>query len=57
MAEQSYQAVLAVISDEQTLHTWLARYQARGLDGLVDRSHRFHLSCAGVRQGALHQIR
>jgi hypothetical protein len=24
----------------QTLHTWLARYEAQGLDGLVDRSHR-----------------
>lgn len=54
VAEQRYQAVLAVISDglslsqvaekvgvsRQTLHTWLARYEARGLDGLVDRSHR-----------------
>ena len=54
MAEQRYQAVLAVISDglsvsqaaekvgvsRQTLHAWLARYEAGGLDGLVDRSHR-----------------
>jgi transposase InsO family protein len=24
----------------QTLHAWLARYEAQGLDGLVDRSHR-----------------
>ena len=54
MAEQRYQAVLAVISDglsisqvaskagvsRQTLHTWLARYEAEGLEGLVDRSHR-----------------
>ena len=24
----------------QTLHAWLARYEAEGLDGLVDRSHR-----------------
>jgi transposase InsO family protein len=54
VAEQRYQAVLAVISDglsvlqvaekvgvsRQTLHTWLARYEAQGLDGLVDRSHR-----------------
>jgi transposase InsO family protein len=45
---------LAVISDglavsqvagkvgvsRQTLHTWLARYEAQGLEGLVDRSHR-----------------
>lgn len=54
MAEQRYQAVLAVISDglsislvaekvgvsRQTLHAWLARYEASGLEGLVDRSHR-----------------
>lgn len=54
MAEQRYQAVLAVISDglsitqvaskvgvsRQTVHSWLARYEAQGLDGLVDRSHR-----------------
>lgn len=54
MAEQRYVAVLAVISDglsisqvaekvgvsRQTLHSWLARYEAEGLEGLVDRSHR-----------------
>ncbi|WP_068179193.1 IS481 family transposase [Mycobacterium sp. UM_CSW] len=54
VAEQRYLAVLAVISDglsisqvaekvgvsRQTLHTWLARYEASGLEGLVDRSHR-----------------
>jgi len=54
VAEQRYQAVLAVIADglsisqvaqkvgvsRQTLHAWLARYEAGGLDGLVDRSHR-----------------
>lgn len=54
VAEQRYQAVVAVISDglsisqvaskvgvsRQTLHTWLARYEAEGLEGLVDRSHR-----------------
>lgn len=54
MAEQRYQAVLAVISDglsisqvaskvgvsRQTLHAWLARYEAQGLKGLMDRSHR-----------------
>jgi transposase InsO family protein len=54
VAEQRYQAVLAVISDglsisqvaskvgvsRQTVHAWLARYEAQGLDGLVDRSHR-----------------
>ncbi|MBN7435546.1 IS481 family transposase [Mycobacteroides abscessus] len=54
VVEQRYQAVLAVISDglsisqvaskvgvsRQTLHVWLARYEAQGLDGLADRSHR-----------------
>ena len=54
MAEQRYQAVLAVISDglsisqvagkvgvsRQTVHAWLARYEAEGLEGLTDRSHR-----------------
>ena len=45
MAEQRYQAVFAVISDglsvsHQTLHSWLVRYAAEGLDGLTDRSHR-----------------
>ena len=54
MAEQRYAAVMAVIGDglsisqvaekvgvsRQTLHSWLARYEAEGLEGLVDRSHR-----------------
>jgi transposase InsO family protein len=54
VAEQRYQAVLAVISEggtvtevasrwavsRQTLHAWLARYEAQGLEGLPDRSHR-----------------
>jgi transposase InsO family protein len=54
VAEQRYQAVLAVIADglsvgqaaekagvsRQTLHSWLARYESAGLDGLADRSHR-----------------
>jgi transposase InsO family protein len=54
VAEQRYQAVLAVLGDglsvkvaaekagvsRQTLHSWLARYEAGGLDGLVDGSHR-----------------
>jgi transposase len=54
VAEQRYQAVLAVISDglsisqvaskvgasRQTLHSWLARDEAEGLEGLADRSHR-----------------
>ena len=54
VAEQRYQAVLAVIEDglsvvevaakvgvsRQTLHQWLSRYGQFGLDGLADRSHR-----------------
>jgi transposase len=54
VAEQRYQAVLAVIGDglsvslvaekvgvsRQTLHAWLARYESEGLEGLRDRSHR-----------------
>ena len=54
MAEQRYQAVLAVIKDgrtvtetaaavgvsRQTLHAWLARYETGGVEGLVDGSHR-----------------
>ena len=54
VAEQRYQAVLAVIADgravsevagawsvsRQTVHGWLARYETSGLDGLSDRSHR-----------------
>jgi len=52
VAEQQYQAVLAVIGEgrtvsevaaawrvsRQTLHAWLARYEAEGLEGLADRS-------------------
>ena len=58
MAEQRYDAVLAVIREgrtvkdvaaavgvsRQTLHAWLARYEDAGLAGLADRSHR-PLSC------------
>jgi transposase len=45
VAEQRYQAVMAVIADglsvsRQALHTWLARYEREGLQGLKDRSHR-----------------
>ena len=54
VAEQRYRAVLAVIAEgrsvtevagqwrvsRQTLHAWLARYEAEGLEGLSDRSHR-----------------
>jgi transposase InsO family protein len=54
VAEQRYQAVLAVISDgetvtsvaarfgvsRQTVHAWLGKYEAGGLEGLGDGSHR-----------------
>jgi transposase InsO family protein len=54
VTEQRYQAVLAVISDgetvssvaarygvhRKTVHGWLARYESEGLEGLADRSHR-----------------
>ena len=54
VAEQRYQAVMAVIGDGRTIadvamqwrvdrrsvHRWLARYDAEGLEGLADRSHR-----------------
>jgi transposase len=53
VAEQRYLAVLAVVAEghdvsaaaeqwgvtRQTLHTWLGRYEAAGLEGLADRSH------------------
>ena len=52
--EQRYQAVLEVLSSllpvtevaarygvsRQTVYAWLARYEAEGLTGLADRSHR-----------------
>ncbi|MGC1183825.1 MAG: IS481 family transposase [Candidatus Dormiibacterota bacterium] len=54
VAEQRYQAVLAVISegrsisevavqwgvDRRTVHRWLGRYEDGGLEGLADRSHK-----------------
>ena len=54
VAEQRYRAVLAVISggrtvqevaaavgvSRQTMHAWLGKYEAGGLEGLVDGSHR-----------------
>src|SRR6202158_4137417 len=54
VTEQRYKAVLAVIADgrtvtqvardwdvaRQTVHVWLERYQADGLEGLSTRSHR-----------------
>ena len=54
VAELKYQAILAVIGEgraisevaeqwrvsRRTLHRWLARYEAEGLEGLNERSHR-----------------
>ena len=54
VAEQRYSAVLEVVAEgrtvgevaaqwgvsRQTLHAWLSRYEAEGLEGLADRSHR-----------------
>ena len=53
VVEQRYRAVLEVLDGaevtevarrygvaRQTLHGWLARYEAEGLEGLADRSHR-----------------
>src|SRR3982074_2345443 len=54
VAEQRYKAVLAVVAEgrtvkevahdwgvsRQTLPCWLAKYEAEGLEGLGDRSHR-----------------
>ena len=54
MAETKYQAILAVIGDgrtvaevaaqwkvdRRTVHRWLARYEAEGLEGLTERSRR-----------------
>jgi len=56
--EQRYDAVVAVIRDgmavtevaekfgvhRDTVYVWLARYEAEGLEGLGDRSHRPHHS-------------
>jgi len=52
VVEQRYRAVLEVLSGtpvievaerygvvRQTVHRWIARYRAEGLDGLADRSH------------------
>src|SRR5438445_8808262 len=54
VTEQRYKAVLAVIAEgrtvtqvarewnvaRQTIHVWLERYEADGLEGLANRSHR-----------------
>ena len=65
VAGQRYLAVLAVIGEgrsvtdvaaavgvsRQSLHGWLARYEAGGLEGLADRSHRPR-SCPHQMPGA-----
>ena len=69
--EQRYQAVLLVIRDgesvvdvarrfdvsRQTVHSWLLRYENRGLSALADRSHRprscLHQMVASVEVGVL----
>ena len=54
VAEQRYEAVMQVLGHQspvtevadrfgvsrQSVHTWIRRYEADGLVGLVDRSHR-----------------
>ena len=54
MVEQRYLAVLSVVADgmtvtdaaakqgvsRQTMHAWLAKYEAGGLEALADGSHR-----------------
>jgi transposase len=72
--EQRYDAVLMVIKDgysvsevaakvkvsRQTLYKWLADYEASGLDGLKDRSHRPHHvphQLDGTREAAIIALR
>src|SRR6478609_1338731 len=69
VVEQRYQAVLSVIGDglsvkvaaekvgvsRQTLHSWLARYEAQGLDGLADGSHR-PVSCPHQMSGVVEAV-
>jgi len=66
VAEQRYKAVQAVIGEgrtvtevagewhvsRQTVHTWLARYEAGGLEDLADHSHR-PTRCPHQMSGAL----
>ena len=66
MTEQRHQAILVVIRDgrtvtevasewrvsRQTMHTWLSRYEAGGLEELGDRSHR-PTSCPHQMSGEL----
>src|SRR3954451_10039642 len=72
VAEQRYQAVLAVIKDgrtvtevaaavgvsRQTVHAWLGKYEAAGLKGLGDGSHRppAGVECAGLGVRVVQQV-
>lgn len=74
MAEQRYRAVLAVVGEgetvtdvaarfgvsRQTVHAWLVKYEAGGIENLGDRSHRPR-SCphqmAGVVEVAVAELR
>jgi transposase InsO family protein len=69
VAEQRYRAVLEVIAEgrtvgevaaqwgvtRQTVHAWLARYEAAGLEGLADRSHR-PVSCPHQMSGVVEAL-
>jgi transposase InsO family protein len=69
VAEQRYQAVLAVIGEgrtvtevagqwgvsRQTMHAWLAKYEAGGLEGLADASRRPR-SCPHQMSGAVETV-
>src|SRR6185503_19438371 len=69
VSEQRYLAVLAVIRDgetvtevaarfgvsRKTLHVWLARYEAGGLENLADRSHR-PVSCPHQMESAVEVV-
>ena len=62
VSEQRYQAVLAVIAEgcsvvevagrfgvsRQSVHAWLAKYEAEGVAGLEDHSHRPRSSLARI---------
>jgi transposase len=69
VVEQRYQAVLAVIDQgetvtsvagrfgvsRKTVHVWLSRYEAGGLEALADRSHR-PVSCPHQMEPAVEVV-
>ena len=72
--EQRYDAVVAVIRDgmsvtevaakfgvhRDTVYVWMSRYEAEGLDGLAERSHRPHrspLQMAAVAEARVLELR